>query len=290
MPAKRAIQRSKTSRNPEVAELNVERKNLTVLKPHPRNPRKHPDKGSPEWEVLKKSLEHDYFDPLVWNSRNGKLVSGHLRRKVFMEMGVKSADVVVVDYDEPTHLARMIAANKSIGMDDVGKLAEVFHELGAIEEFDLSLTGFTLGELPAARSPEGDEESGGEETYTSSDIDKITEFFGKGAKPTVKTAMSQVWRVGHHYLYIGSVLHDHARYVPLLSLLQGEFPERKVLLVPMPDPLMIGSTDTKVSAVFVQPSPLAASLALSLLRKKSPKHPITLVPDETAPRKARKAK
>ena len=144
-PTPRKVTRTAAPTTPEtVAKLNVERKKITALKPHPKNPRKHPKSGSPGWEVLKKSLEHDYFDPLVWNSRNGLLVSGHLRRKVFTEMGVKEADVVVVDYDEPTHLARMIAANKGIGEDDAGLLAKVFHELGAIEDFDFSLAGFTL--------------------------------------------------------------------------------------------------------------------------------------------------
>lgn len=136
----------------DVAELNIERKKLSDLKPHPRNPRKHPKPGSAEWEVLKKSLEHDYFDPLVWNSRNGLLVSGHLRRKVMTQMGIKSADVVVVDYDENTHLARLLAANKGIGEDDQGPLSHILGELGAIEDFDLSLTGYS--ELPE------DEESG----------------------------------------------------------------------------------------------------------------------------------
>jgi len=35
------------------AALIIERLPLDVLKPHPRNPRVHPDPGTPEWEALR---------------------------------------------------------------------------------------------------------------------------------------------------------------------------------------------------------------------------------------------
>jgi hypothetical protein len=98
---------------------------LSQLRPHPRNPRVHPSPGSPEWEALKASLEHDYFDPIIWNERNGFLVSGHLRTKVLEAEGVTSIDAVVVDYDEETHLARMVAANQQMGAFDEASLAEI---------------------------------------------------------------------------------------------------------------------------------------------------------------------
>ncbi len=43
------------------------------------------------------------------------LVSGHFRCKVLAHLGFTHADVSVVDYDEATHLARMIAANELLG-------------------------------------------------------------------------------------------------------------------------------------------------------------------------------
>ncbi|HOW67941.1 MAG TPA: hypothetical protein P5186_16240 [Candidatus Paceibacterota bacterium] len=105
--------------------LTVKHLNIEQLKPHPKNPRIHPEPGSAEWESLKASLEHDYFDPIVWNERNECLVSGHLRAKVLEAEGVQSVDAVVVDYDEPTHEARMIAANQQVGSFDDGLLAEL---------------------------------------------------------------------------------------------------------------------------------------------------------------------
>jgi ParB-like chromosome segregation protein Spo0J len=124
------------------AELTVETLPLAELKPHPENPRKHPDPGTPEWEALRKSLEHDYFDPIVWNRRNGMLVSGHLRVKVLTASGFDRADCVVVDYDDAMHKVRMIAANRLVGQDDAALLKDLLQELdsGAV---DMDLTGYT---------------------------------------------------------------------------------------------------------------------------------------------------
>lgn len=130
----------------KTAEITIERRALTDLKPHPRNPRRHPDPGTPEWESLARSLEHDYFDPIVWNRRNETLVSGHLRVKVLLDLGYEDADVSVVDYDEETHLARLLAANKLQGENDPEGLVDL---LGAIQDggIDLGLAGYTQGEV-----------------------------------------------------------------------------------------------------------------------------------------------
>jgi ParB-like chromosome segregation protein Spo0J len=126
--------------------VTLKRLSLDVLKPHPRNPRIHPAPGSDKWEAMKASLKHDYFDPLVFNTRNGMLVSGHFRLKVMKEAGYTHADVISVDYDESTHIARMFAANKSAGENDLNLQRELFLELRELDNFDLTLTGFTLDE------------------------------------------------------------------------------------------------------------------------------------------------
>lgn len=128
------------------AKLKIKTLTLAKLKPHPQNPRHHPEPGSPEWDTLKKSLEHDYFDPLVWNQRNGCLVSGHLRTKVMEELGVKKADVVVVDYDEPTHVARMIAANRQVGIDNEVAIEEFLRD-GLVNKQALMMSDNEIQEI-----------------------------------------------------------------------------------------------------------------------------------------------
>ncbi|HRQ87538.1 MAG TPA: hypothetical protein PLA50_02000, partial [Bacteroidia bacterium] len=124
-----------------VLELKVARWKLASVRPHPKNPRKHPKKGTPRWDALRESLAHDYFDPLVLNTRNGMLVSGHFRRVLLLDLGVEEVDLVEVDYDEPTHYARMIAANRQAGEFEEELLAGLAKE---IESSGLSagLAGF----------------------------------------------------------------------------------------------------------------------------------------------------
>jgi len=126
----------------KAASLIIKRIALVDLIPHPRNPRRHPLPGSPEWEALKASLESDYYDPIVMNSRNGMLVSGHLRVKVLTESGFIEADCVVVDYDEEMHIARMVSANRGAGEDDLPNLKDLLQELDT-GAFDMALAGFT---------------------------------------------------------------------------------------------------------------------------------------------------
>lgn len=154
------------SKGEKTAFLEVRRMALSDLDDHPRNTevRKHPEPGTPRWDTLKKSLEHDYFDPIVWNVRNGQLVSGHLRKKVMLHEGLYThAMVVVVDYDEPTHLARLLAANKGMGTTDLEGQAVFLAELKDIGDgFDLSLSGFSLEETNCLiEDPLSDEESNG---------------------------------------------------------------------------------------------------------------------------------
>jgi len=151
----------------KAAEIKIERMKLLELQPHPRNPRKHPEPESAEWETLKASLEHDYFDPIVHNSRNNLLVSGHLRTKVLLDAGYTEADVSVVDYDEETHLARMIAANKLQGNNEMRLLKDIMQDIDT-GAFDMDLTGFTgieIEDLMTQFAPidlsKDDQESGG---------------------------------------------------------------------------------------------------------------------------------
>jgi len=119
--------------------------NVSDLNPHELNPRIHPEKGSEEWTILKNSLEYDYFDPIVFNDANNKLVSGHLRTKILKDEGVERVDAVIVNYDEPTHLMRMIAANKLIGSNDVEALSKILQDYKKNEI--IGLTGYSMTEI-----------------------------------------------------------------------------------------------------------------------------------------------
>lgn len=182
--------KTKTS-DERIARLKLSLMNLSELNPHPRNPRKHPEPGTADWATLKASLEHDYFDPLVWNKRNGMLVSGHLRAKVMAESGITAADVVVVDYDEATHYARMMTANRTQGSDNNLLLTQLLADMekGGVS---IALAGFTkdgMDALLAAAKQEADKtflnthlagtggtSTGGEQTTDSENFPFVVSF------------------------------------------------------------------------------------------------------------------
>lgn len=183
-----------TPQTPKIANLTIDRMSLADLKPHPRNPRRHPAPGSPAWNTLRRSLQNAYWDPIIWNRRNGCMVGGHLRQRILLEDGYTQADVSVVDLDEDTHYAVMIAANKAIGDDDEQAVKDLLNEL-ASGGFDMSLTGYDDDEL-------GDILAGPEQDQEAADkvvVDKAAELQAKWG-----TAEGQLWVMGSHRILCGS--------------------------------------------------------------------------------------
>lgn len=249
---------------PEIMGIKIRRMKIEDLNPHERNPRIHPDPGTPEWDTLVASLAHDYFDPLVWNVRNNKLVSGHLRRKVMMAKGVKEVDVVEVDYDESTHLARLFAANKSIGVDDEAARKSIFMELHSLEGFDTSLAGYTFNEFSAITFDEdinNDELTGREDQPENPrDSAKLNMLISTCQQPAIVVESGDEWALGDHRLFCCSILRgeDFAhRLIEMRAQYQGT--ETTVLFVPCPDPYVPINADPNVVMLLVQPDAFVAS-------------------------------
>lgn len=91
------------------------------------------------WKLLERSLAHDYFGLLVVNVRNDILVDGHKRFAVMKHNGVKEVDVSVVDYDEETHLARLLATREHFRKPDKDEVQALMDRLRA-SPIDLALT------------------------------------------------------------------------------------------------------------------------------------------------------
>jgi ParB-like chromosome segregation protein Spo0J len=111
------------------------------------NPRKDLQPGDPEYEKLKKSiLEFDMVEPLVWNKRTNRLVSGHQRLKILKERGDIDVEVSVIDLDESKEKALNLALNKISGKFDKTKLKDLLEEIDT-GEFDIEITGFDEDEI-----------------------------------------------------------------------------------------------------------------------------------------------
>ena len=131
------------------------------------------------------------MEPVIWNEKTGRVVGGHQRLKVLIDMGITEVDVVVVDMDTEKEKALNIALNKISGEWDTEKLALVIADLQGTD-FDVSLTGFDPEELEDLFRD--DVKSGVKED----DFDVDAEL----AKPCFSKT-GDLWMLGEHRLFCG---------------------------------------------------------------------------------------
>lgn len=168
----------------------IEKKNTAELLPADYNPRKDLKPGDAEYEKLKRSIEQfGYVEPVIWNKTTGRVVGGHQRLKVLIDMGMTEVDCVVVELTEEKEKALNIALNKISGEWDKDKLALLIADLQGAD-FDVSLTGFEPAEL---------------DDLLNIGADAKDDDFDVGAeleKPTFSKA-GDIWTLGRHRLICG---------------------------------------------------------------------------------------
>ena len=169
-----------------------EKKNTADLLPADYNPRKDLKPGDAEYEKLKRSIEQfGYVEPVIWNKTTGRVVGGHQRLKVLMDMGMTEVDCVVVEMDEDKEKALNIALNKISGDWDKDKLALLIADLQGAD-FDVTLTGFEPAEI--------------DDLFKDTLKDGVKDDdFDVGAeleKPTM-TKSGDIWMLGRHRLICG---------------------------------------------------------------------------------------
>ena len=170
----------------------IEKKNTADLLPADYNPRKDLKPGDAEYEKLKRSIEQfGYVEPVIWNKTTDRVVGGHQRLKVLMDMGMTEVDCVVVEMDEDKEKALNIALNKISGDWDKDKLALLIADLQGAD-FDVSLTGFEPTEI--------------DDLFKDTLKDGVKDDdFDVGAeleKPTM-TKSGDIWMLGRHRLICG---------------------------------------------------------------------------------------
>lgn len=172
--------------------MNIQKKSTADLLPADYNPRRNLKPGDAEYEKLKRSLEQfGYVEPVIWNKRTGRVVGGHQRLKVLIDIGITEVECVVVDLDEENEKALNVALNKISGEWDNDKLALLIADLQGVD-FDVSLTGFDQAELDDLFKD--DMKDGIEDD--NFDVDAELQ------KPTV-SKLGDLWHLGNHRLVCG---------------------------------------------------------------------------------------
>lgn len=172
--------------------MQIEKKKTAELLPADYNPRKDLKPGDAEYEKLKRSLEQfGYVEPVIWNKNTGRVVGGHQRLKVLIDMGMTEVDCVVVELDEEKEKALNIALNKISGEWDNDKLALLISDLQGVD-FDVSLTGFDPEEIEDLFKDDM------KDGVKDDDFDVEEEL----KKPTVSKA-GDLWMLGNHRLVCG---------------------------------------------------------------------------------------
>ena len=172
--------------------MTIETIKVERLLPADYNPRKDLKPGDAEYEKLKRSIEQfGYVEPVIWNKTTGRVVGGHQRLKVLLDMGITEVECVVVEMDEEKEKALNIALNKISGEWDKDKLALLISDLQGTD-FDVALTGFEPAEIDALFKDTL------KDGVKEDDFDVDAEL----QKPTV-TRPGDVWTLGRHRLVCG---------------------------------------------------------------------------------------
>lgn len=125
--------------------IQIETVKISDIKPHPKNPRIHPDSAL---EKLSKSIkEFGWTNPVLLSS-DGFILAGHARVKAAEKLGFTEVPAVRLPFAGAKADAYLIADNKL--QEETGWDMPLLRDLiGELDTglFDLELTGFNLDDL-----------------------------------------------------------------------------------------------------------------------------------------------
>jgi ParB-like chromosome segregation protein Spo0J len=186
---------------------------LSRLQPYAKNAKAH---GADQVAKIAASMAEFGWTVPCLVSEDGELIAGHGRVLAATQLGVTEAPVIVLGHlTEAQRRAYRIADNKltELGTWDEALLSAELQDLLA-EDFDLSLVGFSDGELDKllAYAPEGDE---GGEGGPGGSVPPVT-IPEPPRNPASRTG--DLWILGDHRLLCGdSTSHEDVR-----RLMNGE--------------------------------------------------------------------
>ena len=166
--------------------LAVEYRTVGSLKPDPRNARTHPKR---QIEQIKASIkEFGFINPVLIDEQSA-IIAGHGRLRAAKEAGLAEVPTIVLAglTDEQKRALRL--ADNKIALSASWDIDLLKLELGDLADmnFDLGLTGFSVGEIDVAISSADDP-----------DDDNLPQI-----RPTPRTRPDDIWILGDHRLGCG---------------------------------------------------------------------------------------
>jgi len=165
--------------------MRMATKRLEELEAAPYNPRSI---SEPALAGLAASIRRfGLVQPVVWNERTGRVVSGHQRLRVLRDSGATETDVVVVDLPEVEERQLNIAQNSpAISGEFTSELQTLLAELVSADA--VSFDELRLGEL-----------------LTPTEVTPKPELDDAPALPAVAVAkLGDLWLLGEHRVACGS--------------------------------------------------------------------------------------
>jgi len=125
--------------------MEIKTVKINELKPHPKNPRVHPDSAIDK--LVRSIKEFGWTNPILV-SADGYILAGHARLKAAEKAGIKEVPVIYLPLEGAKAEAYLIADNRLQDETDwdLPKLKDLLQELDT-GEFDIELTGFDVDEI-----------------------------------------------------------------------------------------------------------------------------------------------
>ncbi len=125
--------------------MEIKTVKINELKPHPKNPRVHPDSAIDK--LVRSIKEYGWTNPVLV-SADGYVLAGHARLKAAEKAGISEVPVIYLPLEGAKAEAYLIADNRLQDETDwdLPKLKDLLQELDT-GEFDIELTGFGMDEI-----------------------------------------------------------------------------------------------------------------------------------------------
>lgn len=181
-----------------LSKLNLTYKLVGELKENQRNPRTHSDK---QIKKLEKSLLTFGINIPIVIDKDNSIISGNAVFKAAKQAGFTEVPTVVIDHLKGAkRKAFILAVNKiaeESGWDNA--ILKADFEILIEEEFDLSVTGFEIGEIDVLMLDSGDE--GEEQNDPEEELPEESEI-------PERVKAGDLWQLGNHKLICGDSLKD----------------------------------------------------------------------------------